>query len=149
LEAPSRDDPLRLILSELDGVPNLGSEELKDARDRAITLDLTNRFADVRGNIILYYRRLASKAKGILDPNANEKALWVQAKRGVLAVLRVQPATDLVESLLQPVTEVHEVLWDEIVENELIYDNAQQQNARRMPSNGVNESAYRLEDIQS
>jgi len=51
--------------------------------------------------------------------------------------------------LLQPVTEEHEVLWDEIVENELIYDNAQQQNARRMPSTGVNESAYRLEDIQS
>ena len=84
-----------------------------------------------------------------LDPNAGEKALWVQAKRGVLAVLRVQPASDLVESLLQPVTEEHEVLWDEIVENELIYDNAQQQNSRRVPSTGVTDSAYRLEDIRS
>ena len=49
VQAAPRDDPLRVILTELDGVPNLGSEELKDARDRAVTLELTNRFADVRG----------------------------------------------------------------------------------------------------
>jgi Ras GTPase-activating-like protein IQGAP2/3 len=38
---------------ELEGVPNLGvddgSNELHDARDRAITLELTNRFAVVKG----------------------------------------------------------------------------------------------------
>ena len=44
-----RDDPLRMILTELDGVPNLGTEELNDARDRAVTLELTNRFASVKG----------------------------------------------------------------------------------------------------
>lgn len=38
-----------MILQELDGVPQFGNEELKDARDRAITLELTNRFAHVRG----------------------------------------------------------------------------------------------------
>jgi Ras GTPase-activating-like protein IQGAP2/3 len=43
------DDALTVILAELDGVPNLGSEELKDARDTAITLELTNRFAHVQG----------------------------------------------------------------------------------------------------
>jgi Ras GTPase-activating-like protein IQGAP2/3 len=48
-QGPARDDPLRTILHELDGVPQLGSEELKDARDRAITLELTNRFAQVQG----------------------------------------------------------------------------------------------------
>ena len=45
------------------------------------------------------------------DPNAAEKALWVQAKRAVLAILRVQPAKDLVESLMQPVTDEHEQAW--------------------------------------
>jgi Ras GTPase-activating-like protein IQGAP2/3 len=40
---------MRVILHELDGVPNLGSDALKDARDRAVTLELTNRFAHVRG----------------------------------------------------------------------------------------------------
>lgn len=48
-QAPSSDDPLRVILAELDGVPNFGNEELKDARDSVITLELTNRFANVRG----------------------------------------------------------------------------------------------------
>ena len=43
-----------MILHELNGVPNLGSDELKDARDRAITLELTNRFAHVRGDQFHY-----------------------------------------------------------------------------------------------
>lgn len=51
-------DPLRLILTELDGVPNLGTEELNDARDRAITLELTNRFALVKGTLSMnQYKR--------------------------------------------------------------------------------------------
>jgi Ras GTPase-activating-like protein IQGAP2/3 len=49
--APERDDPLKTILTELGGVPNLSaSDELNDARDTAVTLELTNRFAHVRGN---------------------------------------------------------------------------------------------------
>ncbi|KAG8957080.1 hypothetical protein FRC05_010348, partial [Tulasnella sp. 425] len=97
-----RNDTLRQILTELDGVPHLGSDELKDARDRAITLELTNRFAHIQ------------------NPHAEENALWVQAKRGVLAILRVQPAKDLIEALLQPVTEEHELLWEDIVDKELV-----------------------------
>lgn len=84
-----------------------------------------------------------------LDPHANEKALWVQAKRGVLAVLRVQPAADLVESLVEPVTDQHEDLWEDIVNTELVYDEMQEQRRRREPSSGVTDSAYRLEDIRS
>jgi Ras GTPase-activating-like protein IQGAP2/3 len=48
-QAPSRDDPLRAILNELNGVPTVGDNELTDARDHPITLELTNRFAHVRG----------------------------------------------------------------------------------------------------
>ncbi|KAH7929429.1 ras GTPase-activating protein [Leucogyrophana mollusca] len=124
--SPPRDDALRVILHELDGVPHLDNDELKDARDRAITLELTNRFAHVR------------------DPKADEKALWVQAKRGVLAILRVQPAQDLVESLMCPVTDKDEILWETIIsemENEPV--------SRRMPSTSGGDSAYRLEDIRS
>ncbi|KAF9247031.1 ras GTPase-activating protein [Melanogaster broomeanus] len=124
--SPSRDDALRVILHELDGVPHLDIDELKDARDKAITLELTNRFARVR------------------DPKADEKALWVQAKRGVLAILRVQPAQDLVESLMRPVTEEDELRWEIIVaemDNEPVN--------RRMPSTGGADSGYRLEDIRS
>ncbi|KAG2156042.1 ras GTPase-activating protein [Suillus clintonianus] len=124
--SPDRHGALRVILHELDGVPHLDNDELKDARDRAVTLELTNRFARVR------------------DPQADEKALWVQAKRGVLAILRVQPAQDLVESLMRPVSEDDELRWEHILaemDNEPI--------PRRMPSTSVGESAYRLEDIRS
>ncbi|KAG6378565.1 ras GTPase-activating protein [Boletus reticuloceps] len=122
----SREDALRIILHELDGVPHLDNDELKDARDKAITLELTNRFARVR------------------DPQADEKALWVQAKRGVLAILRVQPAQDLVESLMHPVTEEDELRWETIVTE---MDN--EPTSRRMPSTSGAESGYRLEDIRS
>lgn len=128
--SPARDDPLRTILHELDGVPQFGSEELKDARDRAITLELTNRFAQVQ------------------DPRAEEKALSVQAKRTVLAILRVQPAKDLVESLMQPVSDEHEMMWEDILESEMESDH-RLRHPRRMPSTAAQESAYRLEDIRS
>ncbi|KAH9060882.1 ras GTPase-activating protein [Lactarius vividus] len=125
-----RDDALRIILQELDGVPQFGNEELKDARDRAITLELTNRFAHVR------------------DPRADEKTLWVQAKRTVLAILRVQPAKDLVESLMQPVSALHETTWEDILESEMESDH-RLRHPRRAPSAAAQESAYRLEDIRS
>lgn len=48
-QAPDRDDPLRAIINELNGVPTVGDNELTDARDHPITLELTNRFAHVRG----------------------------------------------------------------------------------------------------
>ena len=81
-----------------------------------------------------------------LDPQADEKALWVQAKRAVLAILRVQPAKDLVESLMQPVTEEHELAWESILEE---MEREQMKQQRRMPSTTAAESAYRLEDISS
>ena len=40
---------LFIILADLNGVPNLGNDELNDARDTAIELQLTNRFANVKG----------------------------------------------------------------------------------------------------
>jgi Ras GTPase-activating-like protein IQGAP2/3 len=133
---------VRVILHELDGVPHLDNDELKDARDRAVTLELTNRFAHVRGECSTHYSRAPSD--GYTDPQADEKALWVQAKRGVLAILRVQPAQDLVESLMRPVSDDDELRWENIVaemDNESI--------PRRIPSTSVGDSAYRLEDIRS
>lgn len=127
--APQSSDTLKTILTELDGVPNLGNDELKDARDQAITLELTNRFANVR------------------DPLAEEKTLWVQAKRGVLALLRVQPAQDLIESILRPVTDEEEQIWDEILEAEAEHE--QVGHGRRQASTTAADSAYRLDDIRS
>ncbi|KAJ7890806.1 hypothetical protein B0H13DRAFT_2530496 [Mycena leptocephala] len=128
--APQPNDILRTILVELGGVPNLGNDELKDARDQAITLELTNRFANVR------------------DPHAEEKTLWVQAKRGVLALLRVQPAQDLIESILRPVTDEEEQIWEDILEAEADHEQIGG-HSRRQPSTTAGDSAYRLDDIRS
>ena len=83
-----------------------------------------------------------------LDPQAEEKALWVQAKRGVLAILRVQPAQDLVESLMRPVTDDEEEMWEHVLEAEIETEQARQV-PRRQRSEAAGDSAYRLEDIRS
>ncbi|ELU41896.1 IQ and RasGAP domain-containing protein [Rhizoctonia solani AG-1 IA] len=117
-QASDKNDPIRAVLTELVGPPTLSAtDELKDARDRAVTLELSNRFAQVK------------------DPLAEEKAIWVQAKRGVLAILRVQPAKDLVESLMRPVTDNDEYTWEDIVDKELVTDRMLQK--RRLPSQGA------------
>jgi Ras GTPase-activating-like protein IQGAP2/3 len=145
-QAPQSNDPLRVILNELVGVPNLVDEELKDARDTAITLELTNRFTTVNGE--LDSMSIPSDCDVFLpDPLAEEKTLWVQAKRGVLAILRVQPAQDLLESLMRPVTEQDESVWEDILEAEALNEQSRK-NSRRQPS-AVGNDAYRLEDIRT
>lgn len=123
-------------------MPHLDNDELKDARDRAVTLELTNRFAHVRGKLGIL--DIEDVVDGNADPQADEKALWVQAKRSVLAILRVQPAQDLVESLMRPVSDDDELRWENIL---VEMDNEPM--PRRMPSTSAGESAYRLEDIRS
>lgn len=82
------------------------------------------------------------------DEQAEQKALWVRAKRGVLAILRVQPAKDLIESLMEPVTEDHEMLWEEIIDNEMTTERQRQRN-RRMASTTQADASYGLEDVRS
>jgi Ras GTPase-activating-like protein IQGAP2/3 len=83
-----------------------------------------------------------------LDPQAYEKALWVQAKRAVLAILRVQPTQNLVDSLMRPVTDDDEDLWEDILENEAEHETSRHV-SRRQPSTTGGDAAYRLEDIRS
>lgn len=71
----------------------------------------------------------------------------MQAKRGILAVLRVQPAQDLLEALIQQVTEEEEDKWEAILEAEILNSHSRPVD-RRMASSTGNE-AYSLEDIRS
>jgi len=111
-------------------------------------LELTNRFAQVQGKGLTFNQTKYPDSVCYLDPRAEEKALWVQAKRTVLAILRLQPAKDLVESLMQPVSDEHEMMWEDILESEMESDH-RLRHPRRMPSTAAQESAYRLEDIRS
>lgn len=49
---------------------------------------------------------------------------------------------------MQPVSEEHEMFWEDIVDRELMTDHMRQRQ-RRMPSTTGAESAYRLDDIKS
>jgi Ras GTPase-activating-like protein IQGAP2/3 len=49
---------------------------------------------------------------------------------------------------MQPVSDEHEVMWEDILESEM-ESNHRLRHPRRMPSTAVQESAYRLEDIRS
>lgn len=59
----------------------------------------------------------------------------------------MQPAQDLLESLMRRVTEDDELMWEEILDAEM--ENEMRHTSRRQPSAVANDSAYRLEDIRS
>ncbi|GAC94660.1 GTPase activating protein [Pseudozyma hubeiensis SY62] len=95
--APQAEDPLRVILKELGAAPVSNTQELNSARDSEITFELVSRMATLQ------------------DPEADMKALFVETKRLVLSLLKVQSGKTLVDVFVAPVTEVEERQWEEIV----------------------------------
>ena len=93
----STDDPLAQLLAELGAPPVAASAELEAARQAEIALELTPELAGMR------------------DADAEAKGLFVETKRLVLAVLKVQTAPDLLTLFLAPVTEKDEAHWDALL----------------------------------
>ncbi|KAI3614662.1 hypothetical protein CBS9595_003933 [Malassezia furfur] len=91
------DDPLAQLLAELGPPPVAASAELEAARQAEVALELTPELAGMR------------------DPDAEAKSLFVETKRLVLAVLKVQTAPDLLALFLAPVTEKDEAHWDALL----------------------------------
>ncbi|BGP03561.1 iqgap-related protein [Rhodotorula toruloides] len=98
--APEEDDPVRQILVELGGVPTASSAELERARADEVALTLATRLLPHE------------------DPDAESKHLFNQAKRRVLAILKVQHGNNLEAVLAQQVTPEDEDAWIRIVEEE-------------------------------
>lgn len=88
------DDVLATLLAEMGPPPVSQTAELNSARDSEVTLTLSHRFAHTH------------------DPNMDAKTLFVETKRLVLGVLRVQTAPDLVSLLVAPVTQADEATWE-------------------------------------
>jgi len=82
--AKSKDDPLQVILSSL-GTPPEGSAEAT-TRGAEMSLNLTNRFANVQQEDTAF------------------KTLYVQTKRYVLSIIRVQQGDNLLHILEKPAT---------------------------------------------
>lgn len=124
--APNMEDPLRATLAELGAPPGTASQELSDARLGEITFELISRRTSLK------------------DPEADTKALFVETKRLVLSLLKVQSGKTLMDVFLTPVSDQDELTWEEIVSLEAAGDR-QRNRGIRPPMPG---DAPRLEDVR-
>ncbi|KAK4704775.1 Ras GTPase-activating-like protein IQGAP2/3, partial [Phenoliferia sp. Uapishka_3] len=113
LIAPEANDPLRTIISQLGGVPMASNPELVRARADEVPLTLMTR---LQAND---------------DPEAGKKALFNQAKRRVLAILKVHHGADLEAVLTKAVTEDDEDAWARVVQEEREEEHRQAQQQQR------------------
>ncbi|CDU23551.1 related to Ras GTPase-activating-like protein IQGAP2 [Sporisorium scitamineum] len=130
--APNQEDPLRVILKELGAAPVSNTQELNSARDSEITFELVSRMATLQ------------------DPEAETKALFVETKRLVLSLLKVQSGKTLVDVFVAPVTDREELQWEEIVSLEIAADRQRQRGQRPpgVPMYGGATGPGRLEDVR-
>ncbi|KAJ1660808.1 iqgap- protein [Dispira simplex] len=109
--AQTADDPLRLILHDVGPAPTVRSELKSPGHGNEISLTLTDRFAD----------------SNIKDHESVIKHLFVETKRYILYIIRVQSGKSLLDILEQPVTEHEERRFREIIKREDIRKTQQRQ----------------------
>ena len=83
------------------------------------------------------------------DPLAGSKADWVQAKRHILATLRVQTGKTLIDVLTRPVADNDEWIWEDVVEQDVARERARKHKSSLPPVPMPSGTDYRLEDIRS
>ncbi|KAH7321367.1 GTPase-activator protein for ras-like GTPase [Stachybotrys elegans] len=89
---PSRDDVLREIMHDLGSAKN-NENEMTAAGSSDINMYLTPKLHDIN------------------DPEAEVKALFMETKRCVLYIVRVQTGANLLEILVKPITPEDEHKW--------------------------------------
>ncbi|KAL8722217.1 MAG: hypothetical protein Q9225_001262 [Loekoesia sp. 1 TL-2023] len=97
---PSQDDVLREIVRELGSVQN-NEHELKHVSNSEICLTLNPKLHDKE------------------DPDAEAKTLFMETKRCVLYIIRVQSGSNLMEIMVKPITMEDEDRWATLVHDEL------------------------------
>jgi len=111
--APDMDDPLRVILSEL-GNPPAGYEE-HSIGNGEVCLTLQNRFT-----------------ANLDDPDMDLKHLFVETKRYILSIIRIQSGKNLMEILERRATIHEEQAWQELKASEM---SRHQHHQRRIDNN--------------
>ena len=89
---PNRDDMLREIMQELGSAKN-NESEMKATGSTDIQLFLTPKLHDID------------------DPEAETKALFMETKRCILYIIRIQTGTNLLEILVKPISADDEHKW--------------------------------------
>lgn len=96
---PNRDDMLREIAHEL-GSAKSNESEWSGSKNSEIQMTLHPKLHDVE------------------DPEAEVKALFMETKRCVLYIIRIQSGPNLMDILVRPVTREDEYKWDQLVREE-------------------------------
>ena len=96
---PNRDDMLREIVQELGSVKN-NESELLGVTSSDIQMTLNPKLHDVE------------------DPEAEVKALFMETKRCVLYIIRVQSGPNLMEILVRPITREDDHKWQALLQEE-------------------------------
>ncbi|KAF2708034.1 ras GTPase activating protein-like protein [Pleomassaria siparia CBS 279.74] len=97
---PTQDDPLREVIRELGSAKN-NENELLHMSSTEITLTLNPKYHEQE------------------DPDAAVKALFMETKRYVLYIIRIQTGANLTEIMCRPITPEDEDRWDALVREEL------------------------------
>ncbi|KAL7267915.1 iqgap-related protein [Rhizina undulata] len=94
--APGREDQLKAIIAELGSVQT-SEAELKTVGTTEIGLQLDPHFQRIE------------------DPDSEIKALFVETKRCILYIIRVQTGANLMEILVKPITPDDEDRWQQLL----------------------------------
>ena len=96
---PNKDDVLREVVHELGSAKN-NENEMMGTSSTEISLTLNPKLHDVE------------------DPDAESKALFMETKRCILYIIRVQAGPNLMEILVKPITEEDEDRWHALLQEE-------------------------------
>jgi Ras GTPase-activating-like protein IQGAP2/3 len=101
---PNRDDMLREIVQELGSAKN-NETELVGVTSTEIQMTLNPKLHDME------------------DPEAEVKALFMETKRCILYIIRVQSGQNLLEILVRPITREDDQKWHELLREEFAEGN--------------------------
>ncbi|KAL4890862.1 hypothetical protein BDV59DRAFT_183793 [Aspergillus ambiguus] len=119
---PNPDDILKEIIRDLGNVKS-NENELMSVNSSEINLTLVPKLAQVEGRNCLLSVTLWQKLTRRIDPEANVKALFMETKRCVLYIIRVQSGANLMEIMVKPPTEEDDEKWMTLVRDELSANN--------------------------
>jgi Ras GTPase-activating-like protein IQGAP2/3 len=124
--APQQNDLLQQILQDLGEIPPIEEETNNTSNTSELSLTLVNRFAE----------------ETINSPATELNHLFMETKRYVLSIIRVQTGQSLLDILVQPVTQ-----HDEEVYSELIKADKHDKNTKRQRPAPSDASAAYLVDV--
>ncbi|TKA66621.1 hypothetical protein B0A49_07613, partial [Cryomyces minteri] len=101
---PAQDDTLREVIRELGSAKN-NENEMMGVSSAEISLTLNPKLHDVE------------------DPDAAIKSLFMETKRCVLYIIRIQSGSNLMEIMVRPIHPDDEDRWDALIREELLPHN--------------------------